>query len=113
MRVVKPKPVFVNGRWSKINRTIDFSRKRLTPVVPVYTRLMTEAKKATIVTFQKEQGFGRVNVEGEGELPFDAVVAQPPAEKLLAGTEVMVETGPSRIPGKTKVVKLWIGDTPP
>lgn len=74
---------------------------------------MSEAKKATVVAFQKEQGFGRVNVEGDGELPFDAVVAQPPAEKLLPGTEVMVETGPSRIPGRIKVVKLWIGDTPP
>jgi hypothetical protein len=74
---------------------------------------MSEAKKATIVSFQKEQGFGRVNVVPDGELPFDAVVAQPPAEKLLPGTEVMVETGPSRIPGRIKVTKLWIGDTPP
>jgi hypothetical protein len=71
------------------------------------------SKKGVIVGFQKEQGFGKVNVEGDGELPFDAVVAAPPAEKLLAGTEVMVETGPSRIPGRTKVVKLWIGDAPP
>ncbi len=74
---------------------------------------MSTGKKGTIVTFEREKGFGRVAVEGEGELPFDAVVAQPPPEKLLAGTEVMVETGPSRIPGRTKVVKLWIGDTPP
>jgi hypothetical protein len=74
---------------------------------------MSSAKKATIVSFQREQGFGRVAVDGEGELPFDAVVAQPPPEKLVAGTEVFVETGPSRIPGKTKVTKLWIGDTPP
>jgi hypothetical protein len=70
-------------------------------------------KKATIVAFQSEQGFGRVKVEGEGELPFDAVVAQPPPNKLLVGVEVMVETGPSRIPGRMKVVKLWIGDAPP
>jgi hypothetical protein len=74
---------------------------------------MSEPRKATVVSFQKEQGFGRVNVEPEGELPFDAVVAQPPAEKLLPGTEVMIETGPSRIPGRIKVTKLWIGDTPP
>jgi len=74
---------------------------------------MTQAKKATIVGFQREQGFGRVAIDGEGELPFDAVVAQPPPEKLVAGTEVNVELGPSRIPGKQKVVKLWIGDAPP
>ena len=74
---------------------------------------MSAAKKGTIVSFQMEQGFGRVNVEGDGELPFDAVVAQPPPEKLVAGTVVSVETGPSRIPGKIKVTKLWIGDTPP
>jgi len=54
-----------------------------------------------------------VTVEGQGELPFDAVVAQPAPEKLLVGTEVMVEIGPSRIPGRLKVVKLWIGDSPP
>lgn len=74
---------------------------------------MSAAKKGTIVGFQREQGFGRVNVEGDGELPFDAVVAQPPPEKLVAGTEVWVETGPSRVPGRIKVTKLWIGDTPP
>jgi hypothetical protein len=74
---------------------------------------MSAGKKGTIVSFEREQGFGRVNVEGEGELPFDAVVAAPPPEKLVAGTEVRVETGPSRIPGRIKVTKLWIGDTPP
>jgi hypothetical protein len=74
---------------------------------------MSDPKKATIVSFQKEQGFGKVAVESEGELPFDAVVAQPPAEKLLPGTAVMVEVGPSRVPGRIKVLKLWIGDTPP
>jgi hypothetical protein len=74
---------------------------------------MAQGKNATIVAFQREQGFGRVAVEGEGELPFDAVVAQPPPEKLVAGAAVMVETGPSRIPGRLKVTKLWIGDAPP
>ena len=73
---------------------------------------MSTPKKATILAFQREQGFGRVNVEGEGELPFDAVVAAPAPERLIVGTEVMVETGPSRIPGKIKVTKLWIGDAP-
>ena len=74
---------------------------------------MSAAKKGTIVGFQREQGFGKVNVEGEGELPFDAVVAGPPPEQLVAGASVWVETGPSRIPGRSKVTKLWIGDTPP
>lgn len=74
---------------------------------------MSEGKKATVVAFQREQGFGRVMIEGEGELPFDAVVAQPAPERLTPGTEVMVEIGPSRIPGRLKVLKLWIGETPP
>jgi hypothetical protein len=74
---------------------------------------MSEGKKATVVAFQREQGFGRVAVEGEGELPFDAVVAQPAPERLVPGAQVMVEIGPSRIPGRQKVVKLWIGDAPP
>jgi hypothetical protein len=74
---------------------------------------MAQGKKATIVSFQSEQGFGRVLVDGDGELPFDAVVAQPPPNKLVAGAQVMVETGPSRIPGRLKVTKLWIGDAPP
>lgn len=75
--------------------------------------MTTQAKKATIVSFQREQGFGKVAIEGEGELSFDAVVAGPPPDKLLPGAQVMVEIGPSRIPGRLKVVKLWIGDTPP
>ncbi len=74
---------------------------------------MSDAKKGTIVNFQKEQGFGKVDVEGLGELPFDAVVAQPLPEKLIPGAAVMVETGPSRIPGRIKVTKLWMGDAPP
>jgi hypothetical protein len=69
--------------------------------------------KATVVAFQREQGFGRVAVEGHGELPFDAVVAQPPPEKLVPGAEVEVEIGPSRIPGRMKITKLWIGEPPP
>jgi hypothetical protein len=75
--------------------------------------MTTQGKKATIVAFQREQGFGRVAIEGEGELAFDAVVAQPPPEKLVPGAEVMVEVGPSRIPGRLRVVKLWIGDAAP
>lgn len=75
--------------------------------------MSAQGKKATIVSFQREQGFGRVALEAEGELPFDAVVAQPPPEKLVPGAEVMVEIGPSRIPGRLKVTKLWIGDAPP
>jgi hypothetical protein len=75
---------------------------------------MSESRKATVVSFAQEQGFGRVTVEGhEGELPFDAVVALAPPSKLVAGAEVQVEIGPSRIPGRLKVVKLWIGDKPP
>ena len=32
---------------------------------------MAEAKRGTVVVFAKEQGFGRVAIDGEGELPFD------------------------------------------
>jgi hypothetical protein len=74
---------------------------------------MSKGTKATVVAFQREQGFGRVAVEGQGELPFDAVVAQPPPDRLSPGAEVMVEVGPSRVPGKLKITKLWIGDPPP
>ncbi len=74
---------------------------------------MSQGTKATVVAFQREQGFGRVDVEGQGELPFDAVVAQPHPDKLVPGTSVMVEIGPSRIPGRLKVTKLWIGAAPP
>ncbi|CAN5911182.1 hypothetical protein BH11MYX4_BH11MYX4_50010 [soil metagenome] len=74
---------------------------------------MSQGTKATVVAFQREQGFGRVAVEGQGELPFDAVVAQPAPERLVPGVQVMVEIGPSRIPGRMKITKLWIGDAPP
>ncbi|HSO37478.1 MAG TPA: hypothetical protein VLT33_33365 [Labilithrix sp.] len=74
---------------------------------------MSQGTKATVVAFQREQGFGRVAVEGQGELPFDAVVAQPAPERLVPGAQVMVEIGPSRIPGRMKITKLWIGDAPP
>jgi len=74
---------------------------------------MSQGTKATVVAFQREQGFGRVEVEGQGELPFDAVVAQPHPDKLVPGAAVLVEIGPSRIPGRLKITKLWIGDAPP
>jgi hypothetical protein len=74
---------------------------------------MAQGTRATVVAFQREQGFGRVTVEGHGELPFDAVVAQPAPDKLVPGAEVLVEIGPSRIPGRMKITKLWIGDAPP
>ena len=69
------------------------------------------AQKGVVVSFQKEAGFGRVNIEGGGELPFDAVVALAKPEELVAGAKVNVETGPSRIPGKLKVTKLWLEGT--
>lgn len=43
-----------------------------------------------------------------GELPFDAVVTLAKPEELVAGAKVNVELGPSRIPGKLKVTKLWL-----
>ena len=83
------------------------------PFFRLFSRAMAQGTKATVVAFQREQGFGRVAVEGQGELPFDAVVALPAPEKLVPGVEVRVEIGPSRIPGKLKIIKLWIGDAPP
>jgi len=66
------------------------------------------AQKGVVVSFQKEAGFGKVNVDGVGELAFDAVVALAKPEELAPGAKVNVETGPSRIPGKVKVTKLWL-----
>jgi hypothetical protein len=69
---------------------------------------MAQSGKGSIVSFQREQGFGKVNVEGVGELPFDAVVTLAKPEDLVAGTKVNVEIGPSKIPGRVKVTKLWL-----
>jgi len=66
------------------------------------------AHKGVVVSFQREQGFGRVNIEGTGELAFDAVVTLAKPDDLVAGAKVNVEVGPSRIPGKLKVTKLWL-----
>jgi hypothetical protein len=66
------------------------------------------SQKGVVVSFQKEAGFGRVNVEGSGELAFDAVVSLAKPEDLVAGAKVNVEVGPSRIPGKVKITKLWL-----
>jgi hypothetical protein len=67
-----------------------------------------ERKTGVVVGFQKEQGFGKVNVDGVGELPFDAVVSLAKPQELTPGAKVNVEIGPSRIPGKLKVTKLWL-----
>ena len=69
---------------------------------------MTEAAKGVVIAFQKEQGFGKVTVDGHGEMSFDAVVALAKPADLVAGAKVNVELGPSRIPGKTKITKLWL-----
>jgi hypothetical protein len=74
---------------------------------------MGQAKRGTIVSFEKAQGFGQVEIEGEGKLSFDSMAAQVDAGDLVAGASVLVETGPSRIPGRTKVTKLWRPDIPP
>jgi hypothetical protein len=72
---------------------------------------MSQSGKGVIVGFQREQGFGKVNVDGVGELAFDAVVTLAKPEDLVAGAKVNVELGPSRIPGKLKVTKLWLEGT--
>src|SRR5262249_12380630 len=71
-------------RWANGVRRLPFS---VPPEPDMLEGMSTAGKKATIVSFQREQGFGRVALQDEGELPFDAVVAQPPPEKLVAGTE--------------------------
>jgi hypothetical protein len=68
---------------------------------------MTQAK-GVVVAFQKEQGFGRVAVDGQGEMSFDAVVSLAKPADLVAGAKVNVEVGPSRIPGRMKITKLWL-----
>jgi hypothetical protein len=69
---------------------------------------MSQTGKGAIVSFQREQGFGRVAIDGVGEMPFDAVVSLAKPEDLSPGAKVNVELGPSRIPGKLKVTKLWL-----
>lgn len=64
--------------------------------------------KGVIVGFQREQGFGKVTVEGVGEMSFDAVITLAKPDDLKAGAKVNVELGPSRIPGKQKITKLWL-----
>jgi hypothetical protein len=72
---------------------------------------MNQSGKGVIVSFQREQGFGRVTIDGVGEMPFDAVVALAKSQDLTPGAKVNVELGPSRIPGKLKVTKLWLEGT--
>lgn len=69
---------------------------------------MAQTGKGVVVSFQKEAGFGKVNIEGTGELSFDAVVSLASPKDLVEGAKVNVEIGPSRIPGKLKVMKLWL-----
>lgn len=64
--------------------------------------------KGVVVSFQREQGFGRVTIDDVGELAFDAVVSLAKPEELSPGAKVNVELGPSRLPGKLKVTKLWL-----
>jgi len=73
---------------------------------------MTEGKLARVTAFSKEQGFGRVVLADEGELAFDMSVAQCPIDSLVVGADVLVSTGPSRVPGQRKVTRLWRGDAP-
>ena len=51
---------------------------------------MSQAAKRAIVSFQREQGFGRVAIDGVGEMPFDAVVALAKPEDLTPGAKVNV-----------------------
>ena len=74
---------------------------------------MTDGKLARVTSFSKEQGFGRVAVPDEGELAFDMSVAQCPIESLVVGADVLVCTGPARVPGQRKVTRLWRADAPP
>jgi hypothetical protein len=63
--------------------------------------------RATIVDFKKEQGMGRVSVDGIGELSFDASTVGVAWASLTAGRQVEVEVGPSRLGGQ-RILKLWI-----
>lgn len=69
---------------------------------------MAQEAKGVLVSFQKEQGFGKVTVDGQGDMSFDAVVSLASPAQLVAGAKVNVELGPSRIPGKLKITKLWL-----
>ena len=50
---------------------------------------------------------GRANVEGIGELSFDASTVGVAWTSLTPGRQVQVELGPSRLGGQ-RILKLWI-----
>jgi hypothetical protein len=68
--------------------------------------------EATIVEFHAERGMGRAQVEGAGEMSFDASVVAAPFARLTAGTRVQVEMGPSRLGGQ-RIVKVTLPDGEP
>ena len=72
-----------------------------------YFRVNLAVMRATIVEFRKEQGMGRANVDGVGELSFDASVVGVPWTSLTPGRQVEVDVGPSRLGGQ-RILKLWI-----
>lgn len=50
---------------------------------------------------------GKANVEGVGELSFDASAVGVAWTSLTPGRQVQVELGPSRLGGQ-RILKLWI-----
>ena len=72
-----------------------------------------DGKPARVAAFSKEQGFGRVAISDEGELVFDAAAAACSLDELVVGADVIVRTGPARVPGQRKVIRLWRPGAPP
>src|SRR5262245_32134935 len=68
--------------------------------------------EATIIEFHPDRGMGRAEVEGEGEMSFDASVVAAPFAKLTPGTKVLVDMGPSRLGGQ-RIVKLALPEGEP
>ena len=54
----------------------------------------------TIVSFECGKGFGRVAVDGVGELAFDVTAARLRIEDIVAGLSVEVTLAPSRLGGQ-------------
>lgn len=66
-----------------------------------------EGIRGEIVSFSPQQGFGLVRLEGGQQMTFDVTVTEVVPGGLLAGVRVRVEIGPSRIPGRLVVKRLW------
>jgi hypothetical protein len=68
---------------------------------------------AEVVSFSSAQGFGIARIESGQTMPFDISVSLIGAQGLTPGLRVRVDIGPSRIPGRLSIRRLWREGTSP